>query len=188
MRKIKLVVKSNKENSQEQITAQLRYIKEFSLFKYDAEEMRERNMIQQSSQMQTAFSFVSAAVFMAIPLCIEHRGELSLKFFFISVSFIVVFLVSSLVLASLAQWRWKTKTFPDIDEMKSFVINNEEWQKLCIEYHQINQWIEMLGTVQKEKARLNDRRVRLIMASMICFYTSVATILVCFTIAIIEMI
>lgn len=188
MKKLKLVAKSSEENGQDQITAQLRYIKEFSLFKYDAEEKREQNMIQQSSQMQTAFSFISAAVFMAIPICVEHRGELSLKFFFISVSFIVAFLVASLVLASLAQWRWKTKTFPDIDEMKSFVINNEEWQKLCIEYHQINQWIEILSTVQKEKARLNDRRVKLILASMICFYTSIATILVCFTIAIVKMI
>ena len=46
-----------------QITAQYQYIKELATLKYDAEEKREQNLIQQSSQMQTAFSFMTAAVF-----------------------------------------------------------------------------------------------------------------------------
>ena len=44
-----------------QITAQYQYIKELATLKYDAEEKREQNLIQQSSQMQTAFSFMTAA-------------------------------------------------------------------------------------------------------------------------------
>ena len=188
MRKIKIGVKTAKENEDYQITAQLRHIKELSLLKYEAEEKREQDLVQQSSQMQTVFSFVSAALFVAIPICIEHRGELGLKFFFISASFIAAFLIGSLVLASLAQWRWKTKTFPDVAEIKSFILNNDEWEKLCVEYHQINQWINLISTVQKEKAKLNDRRMKLIMASMICFYASIATIVICFMVAIIELI
>ena len=59
-----------------QITAQYQYIKELATLKYDAEEKREQNLIQQSSQMQTAFSFMTAAVFAATAICIEYRGKL----------------------------------------------------------------------------------------------------------------
>lgn len=188
MKKVKLTLKPKENNPQDLITPQYRHIKELALLKYDAEEKRELNLIQQSSQMQTAFSFMTAAVFMAVPICIEYRGILTLKFFLVSVSVIIAFLITSLVLASLAQWRWKTKAFPDIKDIKDAVINSIEWQKLCIEYHQIDQWIDLVGTVQKEKASLNDRRVKLIMASMICFYASIAAIVICFIIAIIKLI
>lgn len=64
-----------------QITAQYQYIKELATLKYDAEEKREQNLIQQSSQMQTAFSFMTAAVFAATAICIEYRGKADLEFF-----------------------------------------------------------------------------------------------------------
>jgi hypothetical protein len=134
--------------------------------------------------MQTAFSFVTAAVFMATPICIANRGLLDLNFFFISVSFITVFLIASLLLASMAQWRWKTKAFPDVAEIKESVINNSEWEKFLVEYHQIDQWVDIIGTVQAEKATLNDRRVKLIMASMVCFYCSIVSIIISFIIGV----
>lgn len=166
------------------ITTQYRHIKELSALKYESEEKREQNLIQQSSQMQTAFSFMTAAIFMAVPICIDYRGELSLEFFLISISITVLFLIVSLVLASVAQWRWKTETFPDVIQIKDSVINNPEWQKLTIEYNQIDQWVDIVGKVQKKKADLNDRRVRLIIASMICFYFSIFSVLVSFLIGI----
>lgn len=101
-----------------QITAQYQYIKELATLKYDAEEKREQNLIQQSSQMQTAFSFMTAAVFAATAICIEYRGKLTLNFFLIAVSVVTFLLIVSLLLASLAQWRWKTEAFPDILDMK----------------------------------------------------------------------
>ena len=102
------------DSNQELITSQYRYIKELAILKYDAEEKREINLLQQSSQMQTAFSFMTAALFMAAPICIEHRGVISLEFFLVSVSIVTAFLMASLICASVAQWRWKTETFPDI--------------------------------------------------------------------------
>lgn len=172
------------DSNQELITSQYRYIKELAILKYDAEEKREINLLQQSSQMQTAFSFMTAALFMAVPICIEHRGAISLEFFLVSVSIVTALLMASLICASIAQWRWKTETFPDIKKIKDEVINNPEWEKLCIEYHQVNQWIDLVGSVQSEKARLNDRRVGLIITSMICFYGSIGTLVVCFFIGI----
>lgn len=170
------------------ITTQYRHIKELSALKYEAEEKREQNLIQQSSQMQTVFSFMTAAIFMAVPICIEYRGSISLEFFLVSISIIVLFLIGSLVLASLAQWRWKTETFPDVLEIKDNVISNPEWQKLTVEYNQIDQWVDIIGKVQGKKAELNDRRVRLIMASMICFYCSIFSVVVCFMVGIAKII
>lgn len=178
----------NASDAVDAITPQYRHIKELAQLKYEAEEKREQNLIQQSSQMQTAFSFMTAAVFMAVPICIEYRGVLGLKFFLVCTSIIVVFLVASLVLASVAQWRWKTKAFPDVTDIKSSVIESPEWHKFLIEYHQIDQWLDLIATVQTEKAKLNDRRVKLIMWSMICFYCSIASIVISFIVAIIKLI
>ena len=170
------------------ISPQYRHIKELATLKYEAEEKREQGLIQQSSQMQTVFSFMTAALFMAVPICIEHKGLLSLKFFLVSISLISVFLLLSLILASLSQWRWKTHTFPDVKVIKDSVLNDNEWQKMLIEHHRIDQWIELVGKIQSEKAKLNDRRVKYIIASMISFYCAVTTIAVSFIIAIIFMI
>lgn len=172
----------------DQITPQFQHIKELAKLKYEAEERREQNLIQQSSQMQTVFSFMTAALFMATPICIKYRGVLSLKYFFVSVSCITMFLLGSLVLASLAQWRWKTHAFPDVSQIKESVINDREWQKILVEHHRIDQWVDLIATVQAEKARLNDRRVKLIMASMICFYCSIVAIVISFITGIIEFI
>ena len=172
------------KQSNELIASQYRYIKELSKLKYEAEEKREVNLIQQSSQMQTAFSFMTAAIFMAVPICIEYRGTLSLEFFLISVSVIVLFLITSLVLASLAQWRWKTKELPDVPQIEDSIIKNSEWEKLTIEHYQLMQWVEAIGKIQENKSKLNNRRVYLIMSSMICFYCSIISIVASFIIGI----
>ena len=183
---VKVPIKPGKQQIEDQkISSQFHYIKELSLLKYDAEEKRELNLIQQSSQMQTAFSFMTAAVFMALPICIEYRGVLSLKFFLVSSSIISVFLIASLILASIAQWRWKLESLPDIAVLKDAILNNEECESLCIEHIQLAQFVDLISKVQDHKAHLNDRRVKLIMASMITFYLSVGSIIISFAIAII---
>lgn len=185
---IRVPVKKSKIAEQDQmVVAQYRYIKELALMKYDTEEKREQNLIQQSSQMQTAFSFMTAAVFMALPICIEYRGILSLKFFLVSTSIVSIFLIASLIMASLAQWRWKTESLPDISVIKESIVNSTEWESLCTEHVQLAQCVELIGKVQNCKAKINDRRVVLIMASMVCFYLAIASIVLSFIIAIIMM-
>jgi len=168
-----------------QILSQYRYIKELADEKYSAEERREDSLIQQSSQMQTIFSFITAAVFMAAPICLEYRGSLPLWFFLVSLSTITGCILVSLILASIAQWRWKTETFPDIEVLKNSIIGSDDWQKLTVEYNQLAQHIELLAKVQKEKSRLNDRRVKLIMGSMIFFWTSIVCVVISFVAAMI---
>ena len=164
----------------EQVRAQYAYIKQLADRTYEAELQKESNLIQQSSQMQTAFSFITGAVFMAVPICIEYRGTISLAFYMWTVSAITVCILISLVLATAAQWRWKTETFPDIDVLKASVLDSDDWETLSTETGQLAQEIDLLSKVQKEKARLNDRRVKLIMESMIFFWISIACILISF--------
>ena len=175
------------QQEEQQIVSQFQYIKELSLMKYHAEDQREQNLIQQSSQMQTAFSFMTAAIFMALPICIEYRGVLSLKFFLISISIISSFLIASLILASLAQWRWKTESLPDISVIKDEIVNSTEWESLCQPHFQIAQLVDLISKVQQHKSQLNDTRVKLIMSSMISFYLSIFSIVVSFIIALIIM-
>lgn len=54
------------DNVEDKVTPQYQHIKELSQLKYETEEKREQSLIQQASQMQTVFSFITAAVFMAV--------------------------------------------------------------------------------------------------------------------------
>ena len=188
IRKVRVSLKKDKQIEQDQmVVVQYRYIKELAIMKYETEERREQNLVQQSSQMQTAFSFMTAAIFMALPICVEYRGVLRLKFFFVSTSFVSAFLIASLITASLAQWRWKTESLPDVNVIKDSIVNSTEWESLCAEHIQLAQYVELIGKVQHIKAKINDRRVVLIMMSMICFYLSIVSIVISFVVAIITM-
>ncbi len=169
-----------KEKDKE-IASQYRYIKELADEKFASEERRETTLIQHSSQMQTAFSFITGAVFMAAPICIDNRGSMPLLFYLVSLSAIIACILLSLILASIAQWRWKTETFPDIDMIRNSVVESEDWEKLTEEQYQLIQHVDLLAKVQKAKARLNDRRVKLIMGSMVFFWISIVCVVISFS-------
>jgi len=71
------------DEQEKQAIALYSHVKELGILKYEAELKREDSLIQQSSHMQTAFAFMSAAVFMLVPIILEYRGSLSLIFFFL---------------------------------------------------------------------------------------------------------
>lgn len=176
----------SKEELEQQAVTLYRHVKEISKMKYESELRREDSLIQQSSQMQTAFSFMTAALFMAAPILIEHRGSLSLNFFFIAFSSIVFFLLLSLVFASLAQRRRKYNAFMDIAEIEKYV--SEHWEQTLLESQQLKQWVDLVGRVQKSKADGNDERVTLIRLSMASFFVSIAGIAFWYIVAICKMI
>ena len=73
------------QDTQQDIASTLyEYIASFDREIYANEERREDSLIQQATNMQTAFSFVSAAVFMVAQIAIDdnRRASLSLVFFF----------------------------------------------------------------------------------------------------------
>ena len=64
-------------------------------------------------------------------------------------------------------------------------MESEDWEVLSTEQGQLAQEVDLMARIQKEKARLNDRRVKLIMASMIFFWMSIGCVVVSFVIAVI---
>ena len=103
-----------------------KYIKNVAEIIYESEEQRKVSIIQQASYMQTAFSFVIAAVFMVTPVMLEHRGNLSETFFFIAVSSISFFLIASLFFATMAQNRRMQKVYPTIEAICNKIEDEED--------------------------------------------------------------
>lgn len=167
---------------EKQAVSLYRHVKEISKLKYESELRREDSLIQQSSHMQTAFSFMTAALFMAAPILIENRGDtLSLDFFFVAFSSIVLCLLISLVTASLAQRRFLKKSFMSIPEIERFV--SDTYANTLKESEQLKQWVQVVGEVQVSLQDINDNRVKLIRASMFSFFASIAFIILWYIIA-----
>ena len=169
---------------EKEIEDQFEFILELAQEKYDHENQREQELIQQSGQMQAAFSFMTAALFMALPVIMEHKGELSDNYLLFSISAIVFFLLTSLVLASVAAWRWDFKTQGSIADIKKAVIDSDDWEKYLKRYHRMNSRIKMIEEIQLSKERNNNRRAFLIRASIIAFWCSIGCVIVCYVIAI----
>jgi len=168
---------------EQQAISLYRHVKEISKMKYESELRREDSLIQQSSHMQTAFSFMTAALFMAAPVMIEYRGnKLSITFFLVVFSSIVLCLLISLVTASLAQRRVLKQTFMSIPEIEKFV--SDTYADTLRESAQLKQWVQVVGDVQVDLQKVNDRRVIYIRASMISFFVSIAFIVIWYIIAI----
>lgn len=164
------------------VVEKFQYLNEYAKFRYENELRREDSIIRQASQMQTAFSFVTAAIFMVAPIVIEYSRKLSLTFFLIAFSSITIALLFSLLFATLAQNREISKNFEDVSTFIKYVENNEndfETKKQRLKYI-----IDTYGDVQKDKAIINDKRVKLIRISMWMFYVALGLCAFWFIIAI----
>lgn len=144
------------------------YIVYFDKEAYASEERRENSLIHQATNMQTAFSFVSAAVFMVAPIVLENRGKVPLGFFLVAFSIISVFLLLCLVCATLAQWRFKRKSFPEAKDLQDLVESEiENFQtKAQREKYMANTYKEL----HQGMAKSNNKRVILIKISMCLFF------------------
>lgn len=171
------------EELEKQAESLYSHVKDIASLKYESELRREDSLIQQSSHMQTAFSFMTAAVFMAFPILIEHRGEISLDFFFWAGSTITIALLASLVLASLAQRRVLKKTFMNIPEIEQFV--SDTYSDTLSRAAQIKQWVQVVGDVQVSLDDANNSRVKLIQWSLRCFFLAIGLIVVWYIIGLI---
>lgn len=86
------------------------------------------------------------------------------------------------MLSSIVQWRFKTQVLPDLSELRKYTFESDEWESITGKTAQQKQYYQLLQDVQTEKCRLNDRRVRLIIASIICFWASIAESVIAFII------
>ena len=173
-------------NDNQAVDAELelyRYTLELATEKYNYENQRELDLIQQSGQMQAAFSFMTAALFMALPIAIDHRGEIPEYFFFVASSLICFFLLASLVLASIATWRWKKAALGNITAVKDVVLNPKDRKYFIIEKNRIRAKIDMLETIQVRKETINNHRALLIHLSLIFFFLAIGSVVMSFFIS-----
>ena len=84
------------------------YIAQFARNAYEGEERREASIIEQAGRMQSAFSFVIAALFMLAQIIATHT-VLSATFLVSSLFTVSITLVFSLLFATIAQRREKGK-------------------------------------------------------------------------------
>ena len=161
------------------------HIRQIAQMIYEAELRREDSLIQQSTQMQTAFSFTSAALFMVAAIAVEYERTLTYDFLLLVFSSITALLLTSLILATVAQKREKRNDFTSIKETSEFIENN--YQSIVSDAAKDLQYISLIEKVQSEVKRTNDNKVVLIQWSMRMFYCSIGLSVIWFIIALVKM-
>ena len=158
------------------------HIEKLSKYSYELEEKREQSLIEQSSKMLEAFSVITAALGILLSIVLQYIQSLSKYFVFISTGIIGFFLLSSLILAILAQWRYKYKALPLPDDIYKHIHDN--YKGFLDVNNQAKHFNDLLNEIQQSKKSINDRRVKLITWSMIFFYCSIVTLVMSVIIAI----
>lgn len=174
---------SAQPDSEESMDTLYKYIYERSEKSFNAEIERENSLIHQSGQMQAAFSFVIAGIFMALPVMMDNRGKLSDNFFFVAVSAITFFLLLSLLTASLAAFRYKYESWKSVDETKEAILTDPNWQNNLSAYNRYNSLINDIGKMEASRNKLNNKRAKFIRLSMISFIFSIALIVIFYSYA-----
>ena len=144
-------------------------------FSYELEEKREQSLINQSNQMLTAFAIFSAALYMALPILIDVNNTLTNKILFCA-GIISLFLIASLVLALLAQWRYIYATMNNIKEFHNALKKEPDNYKRQANFDK--QWEEQIFSIHTSKKKLNDKRARLITTSMSLFLIAIGAVMV----------
>lgn len=174
---------SSENIPKEQKESLYEYLKELAMIKFKAEERREEQLIQQAGQLQAAFSFVAAMISVVISITVGNI-KLPIVFYFAVFSSFMILLFLSFILASIAAlWRWKTFSFPDINTLKDHIIS--ERKTLIERSDKIEQMVDLLAEVQSYKTILNNRRVKLLMCSMIFFLAAISELMTGYIIGII---
>ncbi len=170
----------DKKNKDAQLL--LSHIEKLSKYSYELEEKREQSLIEQSSRMLEAFSVITAALGILLSIILQYIPSLSKYFVFISTGIIGLFLLNSLILAILAQWRYKYKALPLPLDIYKHVYDN--YRGFLNIQNQAKHYNNLLNDVQQSKKSINDRRVKIITWSMIFFYCSIIALVISVIIAI----
>jgi len=168
--------KDTKETMQKEC---YRFIVKYAKEVYEGEERRENSIIEQAGRMQAAFSFVIAALFMLAQIIIEHT-TLSFPFLLLSLSSVSLSLLSSLLLATLAQRRVRRVLFPSVKVFREQVIDHYG------SFETTAQRDKYMATIYEKMAAshedANNKRVKLIRTSMLLFFVALALCLFWFII------
>lgn len=159
-------------------------IVEYGKYSYEQETKREDSLISQAGHMATVFSFSTAALYILFQIALEHYKSLSPLFLVLVVAPITVLLLLSLLFSILATWRWKQDTFYSAGELSNFVMKNED-HYLKQDYAFLSEWHKVLTYKQERLYKLNNRRSKLVKASMWSFIIALCLVFVFGTMALI---
>lgn len=163
---------TEKQNDAEFVKDCYEYMADFARTIYENEMRREDSLIQQASHMQTAFSFVIAAVLMLVPIVMEYRGIFSFRFVVTVFTTIIITLLFSLFSATMAQNRVKREDFPSVSTIKSKVIN--EYTKFKSAEQRNKYILDTYEIMHNSYSKTNDKRRLWVKTSMLSFYVSLA--------------
>lgn len=150
---------------------------ELSRLSYEAEEKREQSLINQSSQMATVFSFISAVILMLFPVVVDTFPQVPLGELTILGTIILGLLILSLVLALLVQWRFEYQALPEPQIILEHELSKANINNFNTPEQRNKAFVETLNVVWKSKHALNNRRVLYIKASMITCFIALAILL-----------
>ena len=170
-------IKTIDPDSIEQVELRTKNIVEFAKFSFTLEETREQSLLNQSSHMITAFSVTSAALLMAVPIILEHTSKPKHSIILLSAGIVIALTVLSMVLAVISQWRFEYKTMITGEEIRKIIEDDKASYVYQAQYDY--QWIDQLSIIQDRKKQNDDKRYRLINASMIVFLLAIISLFVC---------
>lgn len=150
---------------------------------YEAELRREESIIRQSSNMQSSIAFVSAALFVIAQIAVEYKGKISFGYLMLVFLSIILFLLLSLVFATVAQYRWKSDGYPMITDFKKTVFEN--YDSMCNEKSRLNYLVEQYEIFQNSLNEVNNKRSKFVRISMLMFFISIFLCAVWFLITLI---
>lgn len=168
---MKIKVKE-KDNSEEKI---YKNIYEYAKMSLEFEEKREQSLISQSNRMLTAFS-ITTGVLLIIHERVQNASSISIPFINSITIICMILFVTSMILALLVSWRYKYKSLPSPETMMNHILSNKE---CFITSEQRNKsFTETIDSVWKSKNTLNNKRAKLIIASMSIYFSSVGVALI----------
>lgn len=181
--------------------AMFQYLADMCKDIYATEVERENSLLQQASNMQAAFSFVTAGLFVIAQIVADHRGSgLTPLAMLIGFSAITGLLLASLWFATSAQKRYKHDGAPTIEHLLQKALEKETDKETDKEIESNNTLTKMLTdrgrtvfTIEQYAAyyaslrKVNEKRAKWIKISMFLFKLSiVVSVIVTITLSMLD--
>lgn len=145
-------------------------IKGYATFAYNEEVKREESIKTQASNMQSAFSFVVAALAMIAPVVIDNRGTLSLTYLLIVFSTIFIALAISLLFATMSLKLIDNDFFTPISEQKDYISKN--YKDLSSEINRMDYIINYYDRLHISRRASIEERIKYLNMSRMSFIIS----------------
>ena len=161
---------------------------ELSKMVYQIEEKREESFTLQASRMQSAFSFVIAAIAMLIsPIISDNNGSLPFVEIYAMFASIIALLLLSLLFATIAQRRRKRNLLIDPEKLEQEISSkwHSEFDGKAVRAKTLG---KMLLKMVPDYRKNNDRICNWLLWSRVCFYFAMIVSIVWFVVITVQLI